>query len=229
MPRIIASRLSGIINQYLTAGVESPSAKRLLNNFLHQIAPRKLDFEVIDKKNIFSNNYINFEDVKVVGYDLDYTLVTYTEELQHLIYNMGRENLVQLYGFPEALRSCHFDSSFAIRGLSVDIKNGLLCKLSYIQRVGKQNVYRGRKSLSLSEIEQIYGDSRHISQDELQTQMRPLNDLFSMAEACLIADAIHIFEHKKDFYGEMYDPLTVIDDVQSAIREVHSSGSLHQK
>jgi hypothetical protein len=67
---------------------------------------------------------LNFEDVKVVGFDMDYTLVQYTIELQALIYNMARDMLTTVYGYPKQLSECVFDPTFAIRGLSVDKKSG---------------------------------------------------------------------------------------------------------
>ena len=149
------------------------------------------------------------------------------EELLHLIYTLARDILITGYGFPSPLKNSIFDPGFAVRGLSVDKKNGVLCKLSHVQRVGLRSVYKGKKPLSPSEIEGIYGESRHIAQNEI-SQLRPLNDQFAMAEACLIADSIDQFEHKNKIYGEPYSPAAVVDDVKSAIEEVHLSGSLHK-
>lgn len=79
--------------------------------------------QILSKKStIFCNNYVNMEDVKIIGFDLDYTLVQYTSELQDLIYNLTKEKLIEHYGFPKELKNCFYDSTFAIRGLSVDLK-----------------------------------------------------------------------------------------------------------
>jgi hypothetical protein len=43
---------------------------------------------------IYSNHYLNLSDVSVIGFDLDYTLVNYTEELQHLIYMLAASILI---------------------------------------------------------------------------------------------------------------------------------------
>jgi HAD superfamily 5'-nucleotidase-like hydrolase len=51
--------------------------------------------------------------------------------------------------------------------------------------------------------------------------------MYSLAEGCLIADAIDHFESHKKKSGELYSPQAVIDDVQSAIRSVHISGMMH--
>lgn len=183
----------------------------------------------IDPNVIFSNNYLNFEDIKAVGFDMDYTLVQYTTELQNLIYTLARDMLTSVYGYPSSLQDCVFDHTFAIRGLSIDKKNGVLCKMSQMQRVNLQGVYRGKRALRAEEIESLYGESRHISYGSFNDQMLPLNDLFALAEGCLIADSIAVFEKKRDQYGEEYSAGAVVDDVQAAIREVHVSGAMHSR
>jgi len=57
--------------------------------------------------------------------------------------------------------------------------------------------------------------------------MRPVNDLFSTAEACLISDAIDAFEVQKKDSGEVYSAEAIVDDVQAAVRDVHVNGVLH--
>ena len=54
--------------------------------------------------------------------------------------------------------------------------------MSQMQRVNHHGVYKGKRSMRANEIETLYGISRHISYGDLTDQMRPLNDLFAMAE-----------------------------------------------
>lgn len=175
---------------------------------------------------IFANNYVNFENIDVIGFDLDYTLVTYTVELQRLIYDMAKELLINTYGYPDSLAKLNFNPDFAIRGLCVDKTNGVICKMSHLQRIGQRFAYLGRKPLSAEQIEDFYGEFRTISSGDID-QMKPLNDMFAMAEACLIADVIHTLEVKKDSYGELYEAPTVVDDILGAIKDVHISGAMH--
>lgn len=154
-----------------------------------------------EKNLIYTNNYVNFENIDVIGFDLDYTLVTYTVELQKLIYDLAKQMLVKSYGYSTNLLEIEFNESFAIRGLTVDKDNGALCKLSHLQRVGRY-VYRGRKALTAGLIEETYGEFGHVTTGEIAS-MRPLNDMFAMAEACLIADTMHILDSKQDQYGEL--------------------------
>ena len=70
---------------------------------------------------------------QVVGFDMDYTLVQYTIELQKLIYNLAKEMLTTAYGHPKPLGNCVFDPNFAIRGLSVCKRNGMFFQLIWLK------------------------------------------------------------------------------------------------
>lgn len=205
---------------------QNRSVKALLDAYREDIQKDNAQCYDLPTNRVFTNNYTNFDDIEVVGFDLDYTLVTYSEKLQKLIYDLARDVLLTNYGYPTQLKQTTFDPDFAIRGLCVDVQHGTLCKLSYQQRVGNSYVYKGRKALAVHEIEELYGDGRHISYDDF-LRMRPLNDMFSMAEACLIADTIHIVEEQGE--GFAYSPTNVVDDVQAAIGEVHIHGSMHEE
>ena len=85
-------------------------------------------------------------------------------ELQSLIYNLAKNILITTYGFPTDLEGIHFDPSFAIRGLTVDLKHGVICKLSHANKVGQNFVFSGKHQLTPKEIEHLYGFSRHIPQ-----------------------------------------------------------------
>lgn len=207
--------------------LHSSAVRSVLGRYQSKLLqPMRYENPVMSKSRVFANNYLNMGDVKIVGFDLDYTLVPYTTELQSLIYNLARDILVSAYGFPVEFKCGTFDPQFAIRGLSVDARFGVLIKLNHLQRVGHRYAYKGKRPVTSEEMESYYGASRHIPYNDL-VQLRPLNDMFSLAEACLIADAMEVFEHQKKKNGELYSPYAIIDDIQSAVREVHISGMMH--
>ena len=133
--------------------------------------------------------------MKAIGFDLDYTLVSYTPDLQSFLYDRAKQRLLERHAFPSSLQDCSFDEKFAIRGLSVDPSTGLLLNLSNSQRVGSSSAYRGKSAVSAAELKQLYGPYRHIPIGELQA-LRPLHDKYALAKACLIADAIDHFERR---------------------------------
>ncbi len=67
---------------------------------------------------IFANTYVDLGKVDTVGFDYDYTLVTYTDELLELIYDMALKRLVHDRHYPlEMLEAgLAFDPFFSIRG-----------------------------------------------------------------------------------------------------------------
>jgi len=51
----------------------------------------------VDPYAVFASNRLNLRDIQVYGFDYDYTLANYKPELEHLIYNLGRDVLINVY------------------------------------------------------------------------------------------------------------------------------------
>ncbi len=54
--------------------------------------------------------------------------------------------------------------------------------------------WEGREKVSSERLRQEYSDKRKLRPDERKKRLKPLNDLFSMAECCLIADTVQFFK-----------------------------------
>ncbi|CCI49680.1 unnamed protein product [Albugo candida] len=178
----------------------------------------------IGANEVFVNNHLRWREIDVVGFDYDYTLCHYTRKLQYLIYEMARDFMVNKLRYPEGIAKYTFDPSFAIRGLTIDKERGLLCKISSHQKLCYRSVFRGRQRLSREEIINLYGGSRHISVTYRAAKMEPLNDLFSVAHACLFADVV---QYLRDHEIE-YEPIAIVEDVGAAIQQVHLTGHMHK-
>ena len=72
----------------------------------------------IEKESVYANSYVDLGKVNTVGFDYDYTLVTYTESLLELIYDMALKRLVEEKEYPREMMECglKFDPLFSIRG-----------------------------------------------------------------------------------------------------------------
>ena len=173
---------------------------------------------------VFANNYVDLGKVDTVGFDFDYTLVTYTEELLELIYDMALQRLVTDRQYPSEMQHAglSYDPFFSIRGLAVDKETGWICHLSYTHKVAV--AWEGREKLPTSRIYEEYRGKRALKPTERRKRIKPLNDLFSMAECCLIADAIQFFKDREI----PYCPQNVVTDVLSAISATHISGDFHR-
>jgi hypothetical protein len=75
-----------------------------------------------------------------------------------------------------------------------------------------------------SRIYEEYSAKRALNPSERKKRLKPLNDLFSMAECCLIADVVQFFKEK----SIPFCPRNVVTDILSAIGETHISGDFHR-
>ena len=183
------------------------------------------DDQNVQVESIFANNYVDLGKIDVVGFDYDYTLVTYTEDLLELIYEKALRRLVTDRQYPSEMLSSgkmKYDPCFSIRGLAVDKETGWITHLSYTHKVAV--AWEGREKLPTERLFQEYRAKRALTPNERRQRLKPLNDLFSMAECCLIADTIQFFKDQ----DIPYSPRNVINDCIKAVTETHISGDFHR-
>ncbi len=176
------------------------------------------------EESIFANNYVDLGKIDTIGFDYDYTLVTYTDDLLDLIYEKALARLVSDRQYPsEMLESgLKYDPFFSIRGLAVDKETGWITHLSYTHKVAV--AWEGRTKLPTSRLLQEYRMKRALDPAGRKKRLKPLNDLFSMSECCLIADTIQFFKDR----NIAYSPKNVVNDVLKAVTETHLSGEFHR-
>ena len=83
----------------------------------------------------------------------------------------------------------------------------------------------GRTPCSKSGVRALYGRHSMVSPTYRDAHIRPMNDLFSLSEACLLADT---FQGLMDL-GFDFEPSAVVDDVSAAIRHAHVSGAMQRE
>ena len=104
----------------------------------------------------------------------------------------------------------------------MDTKTGWICHLSYTHKVAV--AWEGREKVPTPRIYAEYRGKRGMTPSERKKRLKPLNDLFSMSECCLIADTIQFFKDRSiPYHGQ-----NVVTDVLAAIRETHISGDFHR-
>ena len=87
------------------------------------------------ERNIFTNRTLNMQSIKLLGYDMDYTLISYhVKHLEEMAYEHLKEKLLEL-GWP--IENLRYDPEMVIRGLVIDKKLGNIVKpnrFGYIKR-----------------------------------------------------------------------------------------------
>ncbi|XP_010323221.2 uncharacterized protein [Solanum lycopersicum] len=176
----------------------------------------------MNPKGIYVNKNVRLDSIQVYGFDYDYTLAHYSSNLQCLIYELAKQQLVNEFKYPDTCLEFKYDPTFPIRGLYYDKSKGCLMKLDFFGSIELDGCYYGRRKLSREEIDEMYG-TRHIGRDQAR-ELVCLMDFFCFSEACLIADIVqHFVDAKLEF-----DARYVYEDVNRAIQYVHNSGLVHR-
>ncbi|XP_076324870.1 5'-nucleotidase domain-containing protein 3-like [Tachypleus tridentatus] len=76
----------------------------------------------VDPHGVFANNELDLGDIEVYGFDYDYTLAVYKESLHYLIYDLGRDWLLNKFKYPKEIEQLDYRPGFAIEGLHYDIQ-----------------------------------------------------------------------------------------------------------
>lgn len=177
---------------------------------------------------VFANNEISLSEINVYGFDYDYTLATYTDDLHHVLYDLGKESLIKNHKYPEGIRGQSYNPEYVLRGLHYDVRKGLLMKIDSYHNIQLGSVYRGTTKVSDTEVLEVY-NGIHVPIDDMNTfygagPMHQLVDMFAAPEMNLITNVTDYFiEHNIP-----YDPEYVFYDVRNAVHGIHTSGLLHE-
>ncbi|KAJ1961045.1 hypothetical protein IWQ62_004004 [Dispira parvispora] len=235
-PTLVRQYSADIDIQYLTQYYRT-EFKREKNRILH--APlegqdSQLPTHIVEPNarpdEVFANNEIVLSRISVYGFDYDYTLANYTPLLPKTIYTMLRDMLVTKLGYPSGLRDKEYDSSFAIRGLHYDFETGWLFKLDAFHNIQVDSVHLGRETIKQPNAVIERHKGKHVAPEYLTKNLHHLNDLFSLPEACLLADVVQYFLD----HGIPFHPRYLADDIRGMAGILHGQGGvgpgpLHQR
>ncbi|MCB9650766.1 MAG: HAD-IG family 5'-nucleotidase [Deltaproteobacteria bacterium] len=171
-------------------------------------------------RRIFVNRNLRLEQIRQIGFDMDYTLAPYVKRnLEALSFQLTAERMVKVLGYPEDILNLPYDKSFVVRGLVVDKRFGNIFKMDSHGHVGR--VYHGRDKLSKEERRALY---RSAKVRLAATRYHWVDTLFALPEAALFAEIIELYEKvlkvKKMAYWKLFD------DIRSSIDLCHRDGSL---
>lgn len=181
---------------------------------------------------IYTNRELNMSDIKLIGFDMDYTLAIYKKyPMESLQYNLAKEYLMNHFEYPKSMKNYSFNQQLIIRGLVVDKHLGNIIKLDDQNYVWRAT--HGKKELSNEEIKKIYGSKRIKIGDE---QYYSLDTFFSIPEACLLIDTISCLYEQEQlscFLKRVTDDTSsslnfdlIFNEIRTAMDTIHSDGSL---
>lgn len=171
---------------------------------------------------IFVNRVLNMKQIKVIGFDMDHTLVRYhSDKFEELTFHETIKKLLEHKNYPKEIKNFQFDFQRAIRGLVIDKEHGNLLKVSLYNKI--KNAYHGSRPLTHKEQHKIYyGASIDLSDSNYSS----IDTTFSIAFAILFSQLVDLKDSRPDLLLPTYKELA--DDVLYGVDVVHRDGSLKE-
>lgn len=172
---------------------------------------------------IFVNRILNLKNIKVIGFDMDHTLVRYNSEVfEQLVFNVVRKKLIELKNYPSEILDFKFDYHKVIRGLVFDKVRGNLLKLSRYGEV--KTGLHGTNLLSFDLMRKTY-KGLHI--DVAQPQYYSLDTTFSVSTGLLFSMLVDLLEHaEENAFPKGHTFFDIFSDIEEMLNLAHTDGSL---
>jgi len=174
--------------------------------------------EIQLNERVFTTRTLNLNSTRVIGFDMDYTLVLYKERaVEELAFQLAAEHLVERMGYPEQVRQLSFTPDGVIRGLVIDKRLGNLVKINRFGYV--KAALHGDHFFSREELRETYSN---VIVSFAEDRYEMIHTMFSLALSSLLCQIIALDRVDKP-YGEIYA------DVQSVINDLHRMGPLKDR
>lgn len=170
---------------------------------------------------VFVNRIINMKKIKMIGLDMDHTLIRYhSENFEALVFQLAKDKLVEVKQYPQIIKKLTFNFSDAIRGLVIDCKNGNILKLSRYGAIRES--HHGTRLIRFAD-QQVFYRSTYVDLNDPNYMV--IDTAFSIAFCVLYA---HLVDLKDSMPDQMPSYEMIAQDVQYCVDKVHSNGSLKQ-
>ncbi|MPY92252.1 MAG: HAD-IG family 5'-nucleotidase [Acidimicrobiia bacterium] len=165
---------------------------------------------------VFCCRSLRFDQVELVGFDMDYTLAAYRQpEMDRLAAEATLRRLVEAGYPPELARvGCPYD--FPIRGLLVDVAEGNVLKMDRYRYV--KMGYHGTRQLTRAERQRYEGRRPRLGSD----RYRWVDTLYSLPDVAVYVAAIDLLEQLGPVdHAQLWEDVRVSADVAHRDGEVY--------
>ncbi|KAB8116820.1 hypothetical protein EE612_058167 [Oryza sativa] len=136
---------------------------------------------------IFCSRTVNMEDIKAIGFKMEYTLINYKVTFENLAYVEAKKRLVN-GKYPEKILEWNYNSEHMIRGLIIDKKKGNIIKVDHYNNVKMS--YHGMNEMPYEESKNVYGSTFMFEEPEFAA----MDTTFSCCEGYLFAQLVDLMD-----------------------------------
>lgn len=206
-------------NKYLDILEETGLSKQLHATTL-EMPPRKMS-----KNDVFCNREIKMQDIRAIGFDMDYTLAQYKEpQFDKLAFDGAVRKLVTDKGYPEPVLNFTYNNAnqFWIRGLIMDTQRGNFLKIDRHKYV--RVAYHGFQRVSSKIRKSLYMKTFNKIPSFSEKHFVNLDTLFQHVDAHLFASLIDMKDAGEYEFldGKTYEE--IYKDVRACVDLCHRDG-----
>jgi len=173
-------------------------------------------------RRIFCNRALNMEQIKAVGFDLDYTLAEYIPETFDVLAYDGAVRKLLAMGYPDEIASFEYDHTKYQRGLVIDKRRGNLLKLDRHKYV--KVAFHGLTKLTPDERKALYAQQFETQPSFTPPEYASVDTEFLLVDVCLFCQLVDLKDRYPELMPQPYSK--VYQDVRRAVDLCHCDGEI---
>lgn len=176
------------------------------------------------QRRVFVNRTLLMEQISVIGFDMDYTLIVYNQkQMEELSIKCALHKMVRL-GYSAEILQLNYEHNFSIRGLVLDVELGNILKMD---RYGYVEIaFHGSKLLLREERFRLY---RQQHTKRVPPRYAWVDTLYALPEVIIFATLVDYFDKNgvNEGLAERYSTLWA--DIRKCTDESHKDGSIKKE
>eukprot|EP00571_Detonula_confervacea_P015205 CAMPEP_0172298636 /NCGR_PEP_ID=MMETSP1058-20130122/1196_1 /TAXON_ID=83371 /ORGANISM="Detonula confervacea, Strain CCMP 353" /LENGTH=655 /DNA_ID=CAMNT_0013007917 /DNA_START=93 /DNA_END=2060 /DNA_ORIENTATION=- len=151
-------------------------------------------YRPISSDDVFCNRELRLDNLRAIGFDMDYTLAQYRQpQFDQLAFDGAKEKLVNALGYPKEVLDFEYDHTYWVRGLIIDTKRGNFLKIDRHKYV--RVAYHGFQPISSNMRKYLYSRTFNKVPSFTEKAFVNMDTLFQHVDAHLFASLVEL----KDF------------------------------
>jgi len=180
---------------------------------------------VVSTWDVFCNREIKMDQIRAIGFDMDYTLAQYKQpDFDRLAFDGAKAKLVNTMGYPPEVLDFEYDHTQWVRGLIIDTQRGNFLKIDRHKYV--RVAYHGFNPIQSTMRKQLYSRTFNKIPSFSEKHFVNVDTLFQLVDAHLYAFLVELKDTSGSEFLDMKTYQELYKDVRACVDLCHRDGKL---
>lgn len=181
------------------------------------------DERTVSTFDVFCNRELKMENLKAIGFDMDYTLARYQQPaFDKLAFDGAKEKLVSKLGYPKEVLDFEYDHERWTRGLIIDTERGNFLKIDRHKYV--RVAYHGLEKIGSTTRKVLYSKNFNKVESFSEKSYVNMDTLFQFVDAHLFALLIDLKDNGEYDFLDFKTYSEVYRDIRESVDLCHRDG-----